>query len=108
MNPTRRAAYILLLGPAFACPASAQYVAPQANPNRAAASAPTRTQAYAAGVAAGATQTYVAPPPAYYPGNYYTPYADPYGGYLNGVAAVTNANAQYQVTIQQARSAQAD
>jgi hypothetical protein len=49
------------------------------------------------------------PPPApapYYPGYYGSVYPDLAGGYLQGVAAVTNANAQYQVTIQQARSAQ--
>jgi len=51
--------------------------------------------------------------PGYSPGPYnnpyynpYLPYYDPYGGYLMGVASVTNANAQYQVTIQQARMVQ--
>jgi hypothetical protein len=35
--------------------------------------------------------------------NPYIPYQDPLSGYLRGVADVTNANAQYQVTIQQAK-----
>src|SRR5262249_39500325 len=33
----------------------------------------------------------------------YYPYIDPYGGALNGVANLTTANAQYQLTVQQAR-----
>lgn len=36
-------------------------------------------------------------------GGGFIPFMDPAGGYLNGVANVTNANAQYQLTIQQAR-----
>lgn len=38
--------------------------------------------------------------------NPYLPYYNPLGGALMGVADVTNANAQYQVTIQQARMVQ--
>src|SRR5436305_14754065 len=47
--------------------------------------------------------------PAYPPSGYgapvygYAPNYNPYGGYLNGAAALTTANAQYQLTIQQAR-----
>jgi hypothetical protein len=38
-----------------------------------------------------------------YPFYGYGPSSNPYGGYLNGAAALTTANANYQVTIQQAR-----
>ena len=34
------------------------------------------------------------------------PYVDPFGGALRGIAAVTSANADYQLTIQNARLAQ--
>lgn len=53
----------------------------------------------------GTTQTASSP----YGGGGYNPYFpgfDTGGGYLRGVADVTNANAQYQVTIQQARLTQ--
>jgi hypothetical protein len=36
---------------------------------------------------------------------YYSVLANPYGGYLNGVANVTEANGQYEVLLQQAKSA---
>jgi len=44
------------------------------------------------------------PQPIYNPYlNPYIPYVDPYGGALRGVAAVTTANADYQLIIQNAR-----
>jgi hypothetical protein len=39
-------------------------------------------------------------------GNPYFPYSDPLSGYLRGVADVTNANAQYELTIQRAKIVQ--
>lgn len=89
----------------------AQYVAPAPNQkaiaslNQAAALSTAQTQAYSAGLNAGQRAGYVAPAGAPYGGYGYAPYGG-YGGPLQGVAAVTNANAQYQVTIQQARMAQ--
>jgi hypothetical protein len=101
------ATLLVLVAPAT----RAQYVPPQANRQgqiSAAGNLPAaRTQAYAASPAP-AVAGYVPPPAPYYPPYYggYSVYPDVMGGYLNGVAAVTNANAQYQVTIQQARLAQ--
>jgi hypothetical protein len=48
----------------------------------------------------------VAPPAAGYGGYGYPYNQTPVNGYLNGVAAVTQANADYQVTIQQAKLGQ--
>jgi type II secretory pathway pseudopilin PulG len=81
------------------------------NPNPAAGALPSQTQAGTRPTNIVAPNITVAPGgyggyPGYYPGGY--PYY-PYGpgsraaGYLYGVAAVTDANAQYQLTIQQAR-----
>jgi hypothetical protein len=75
----------------------------------------------------GITAPSVLPPPVfnyggYYPGGYGLGYGyglgsgygwtnwmqNPYEGYLNGAANLTTANAQYQLTIQQARQARED
>jgi hypothetical protein len=82
--------------------ADAQFIVPnnwnQAQINLANNMAVAQTQGFAAGFNAGWRPGFGG-----FHGNFFVP---PVQGYLQGVAAVTNANAQYQVTIQQARLAQ--
>jgi hypothetical protein len=90
-------------------PSGAQQAGPTYNPNYSAPAQPTlRTQA-SAQPAAPAAPTVVAPVVnnTAYPGSFggYVGYQGPYYGYLSGAAEVTNANAQYQLTIQQASQA---
>src|SRR5262245_44946381 len=87
---------VLLLGIVLArpLPSWAQF---GFNPNQAAATA-ARTQA----VANAATQSFLFNPFQFGYG-LSGPGTNPYYGYLSGAAEVTNANAQYQLTTQQAR-----
>jgi hypothetical protein len=93
----------LVLGALLLAPVSG--LRAQFNPNYRAPVQPTaNTQGYAAPVISNPGYVPVPQAPAYFNPYYGYGYGyDPVGGALNGVASVTAANAQYQLTIQQAR-----